>query len=131
VSNISVSLAKFLSGLDLILKKYNRLLNSFDVNLLNEIADDFISLGNSLYVEFMMMSHRVLCVTALEAGLRLREKSVELRGREVKSEDLEYLWDIYNVFKLIADKIRSGEYEQGLRDMESKRKEGRSKSKRS
>jgi len=122
VSSISVSLAKFLSGLDLILRKYNRLLNSFDVDLLNEIADDFISLGNSLYVEFMMMSHRVLCVTALEAGLRLREKSVELRRREVKNEDIEYLWDIYDVFKLIADKIRSGEYEQGLREMESRRK---------
>jgi len=127
VSSISVSLAKFLSGLDLILRKYNRLLNSFDVDLLNEIADDFISLGNSLYVEFMMMSHRVLCVTALEAGLRLREKSVELRRREVKNEDIEYLWDIYDVFKLIADKIRSGEYEQSLREMESRRNDKKMK----
>lgn len=127
MSSISVSLAKFLSGLDLILRKYNRLLNSFDVDLLNEIADDFISLGNSLYVEFMMMSHRVLCVTALEAGLRLREKSVELRRREVKNEDIEYLWDIYDVFKLIADKIRSGEYEQSLREMESRRNDKKMK----
>lgn len=123
MSSISVSLAKFLNGLDPILRKYDRLLSSFDVNLLNEIANDFISLGNSLYIEFMVMSHRVLCVTALEAGLRLREKSIELRGREVKSEDIEYLWDIYYIFKLIADKIRSGEYERGLREMESQRKE--------
>lgn len=120
--SISASLAKFLSGLDPILEKYNRLLSSFNVELLNEIADDFINLGNSLYVEFATMSHRVLCVTVLEAGLRLREKSRELRERELRSEDIEYLYDIYDIFKLIADKIRSGEYEEGLREMQLKRK---------
>jgi len=122
VSGLSASLAKFLEGLDPILEKYCRLLTDFDADLLREIADDFIELGNSLYAEFARASHRVLCVTALEAGLRLREKSVELQGRELRSEDVEYLTDIYDLFKLIADKIRSGEYEEGLERMRASRR---------
>lgn len=111
-------LNKYLQGLDGILIKFKKLLKEFDNKLLLEIANDFINLGNSLYYQFGVISHRILCITALEAGLRLKEKVKELEKRNVTNHDIEYLQEVYNIFKYIADKIESGEYEEELLKME-------------
>ena len=121
MGEIHNSLRKFLNGLKLILIKFDRFLETLNIDLLNEIANDFINLGNSLYAEFGSISHRVLCVTALEAGLKLRERYQELQSRSINSRDLEYFNDVYNIFKYIANKIESGEYEEELIKMKKSR----------
>lgn len=103
-------LKRFLSLLNPILVKIEKYMDFPNIKLLGEISEDLINLGNIFYDELALYNHRILSVIALDAGLKIREKYRGKVNRDLDIKDINYMRDIYDIFKKIAEKIESGEY---------------------
>jgi len=119
--NIDDVLKRFLLVLTPILVKIEKYMNSPNIELLEEISNDFINLGNIFYNELASHSHRILSVIALDAGLKIREKYRDRMNDDLNMGDINYMKDIYDIFKKIAEKIESGEYLRYLNMMAEKK----------
>lgn len=119
--NIDDVLKRFLLVLNPILVKIEKYMNSPNIELLEEISNDFINLGNIFYNELAFHSHRILSVIALDAGLKIREKYRDRMNDDLNMGDINYMKDIYDIFKKIAEKIENGEYLRYLNMMAEKK----------
>ncbi len=113
-------LLDFLIGLDEILSKFEEFLDSQDINKLKEVTNLLNILGRIHYQVFYEAKHSVLPGSAFEASIMINKKIAEIETRGMTTEDIEYFREIYELFRYIAEKIRTGEYEKGLRDMHKK-----------
>jgi len=104
-----------------ILELLKDFLEEGDVNLLQSAARLLINAGSETYGSFMACNHAILAAMSLEAGARLNERVLEIRKRGLRGVDVEYVLDIYSLFKTIADAIGSGQYEEGYKVMMEKR----------
>lgn len=84
-----------------------------------------ISAGNETYPEFAEFDHAILAAVSLEAGIRLREKALEIEKRGLSRADVEYVTDVRDLLVRLSASIDSGEYENGYREMASRRRGGR------
>jgi len=121
MSDFSIVLERLLIELDKILILFQKFLEKGDVNLVEEAASLMVVKGGEFQSALGEYSHRILTAMLIEAGLRIKERTNVIRERGLRREDFEYIKDIYSVFKQIADKIRTGEYESSYWRMVEKR----------
>lgn len=121
-NNVRILLWELLAELSPLLSKFEKYLNSLDPDVLEEVSNGLINLGNSFYPSFTAIQHSVLSAVIYETGMRLKYRVFELKKRELVEGDIEYFKDIYELLRRIADNIGSGEYEKGLRRMREQRK---------
>ena len=118
------SFGSVLSGYRGRLLRVIRLLNSFveegKVEDLVVASSLLINAGNDTYASFEVYSHVILPAISIQAGLELRKRASDIKRRGVMKEDKEYVIDIRQLFKRIADTIDSGEYEREYRVMVKK-----------
>jgi len=60
-----------------------------------------------------------------EASVMMSEQIAKIEENGLAEADVEYVREIYELFRFIADKIETGEYEAELNKMQEKRKASR------
>jgi len=92
-----------------------------DLTPLRRAAELFVNAGNETYSAFLAHNHAILAAVSLEAGARLRERVAEIIKRGLEERDVEYVSDIYDLFRIILDAIGSGQYEESYKIMMERR----------
>ena len=117
---VSQVLGDFQVGLTETLLKLQEFLDDRNVETLKEAVDMMGSLAIIHRVEFAEISHSVLPGTVFEASVMMSERIAKIEEKGLAEEDMEYVREIYELFKYIADKIETGEYEAELNKMKEK-----------
>lgn len=119
--SFSEALANYRSRLLEVLSLLGEFLEKGDLAPLRRAAELFVSAGNETYGALLAHNHAILAAVSLEAGARLKERVAEITRRGVEERDVEYVSDIYELFRTILDAIGSGQYEESYRVMMEKR----------
>jgi len=114
-------LTKYRNGLLKVLSLLGEFLERRDPFSLRRAAELFMNAGNETYSAFLAHNHAILAAVSLEAGARLRERAAEIMRRGLEESDVEYVSDIYDLFRTILDAIGSGQYEESYKIMMEKR----------
>lgn len=115
--DLGEALSSFLRGLEEVLQSFEAFFQTPEIERLKEISSLMVVLGRIHHSNFRQMSHGILTSSVIDAGLLLGERIRTIESRGLREDDIIYLREIYDLFRLIADKIASGEYEKGLRAM--------------
>jgi len=81
-------------------------------------------LGREVQAPLAAYGQAILAALCLDAGLRLRERALEVERRGLREGDIEYVADVRDVLHRVVATIESGEYERSYREMVSRRAEG-------
>lgn len=98
-------------------------LNGGGLQLLYNAAARLTELGSETHTAFAFHGQAILAVMSIDAGLRLRERAVEIEKRGLRMSDLEYLTDVKDVLERMVETIESGEYERSYHQMIEKREQ--------
>ncbi len=96
-------------------------LSGSDVAHLRSAADVLVELGSETFAALALYGQAVLAALSLDAGLRLREKALEIEERGLRTSDVEYVADVRDLLRRVADSIERGEYERSYYEMLSRR----------
>ncbi len=118
---VSQVLGNFQAGLTETLLKLQEFLDDRNVETLKEAVNMMGSLAIIYRVEFAEISHSVLPGTVYEASVMMSERIAKIEENGLAEADVEYVREIYELFRFIADKIETGEYEAELNKMREKR----------
>ena len=119
---VSQVLGNFQAGLTETLLKLEEFLDNRNVETLKEAVNMMGGLAAIHRVEFAEISHSVLPGTVFEASVMMSERIAKIEENGLAEADVEYVREIYELFRFIADKIETGEYEAELNKMQEKRK---------
>ncbi len=114
-------LIKYRDRLLRVLSLLGEFLERRDPSSLRRAAELFMNAGNETYSALLAHNHAILAAVSLEAGARLRERAAEIMRRGLEESDVEYVSDIYDLFRTILDAIGSGQYEESYKIMMEKR----------
>lgn len=102
-----------------------RLLDEFldggSVTLLHNAAFLLTKLGSETYAALALHGQAILAALSIDAGLRLKERAMEIEKRGLRSIDVEYLTDVRDILGRMVAAIESGEYERSYYEMVNKR----------
>lgn len=101
--------------LRVILAKNQVYMLSWDVANLKSTGDDLIKLAQEVYPQLAEVEHRILHYSIRDAGLGMRMRALEVRGREIEEEDKEYFRGVHMALENICRKIEAGEYYRELK----------------
>lgn len=79
-------------------------------------------LGNEMHTAFAAYGQAILAALSIDAGLRLRERALEIEKRGLRENDLEYVEDVKDLLKRVVTAIESGEYERSYNEMVDRRR---------
>ena len=103
------------------LKLLDEFLDGGNVMLLHNAAFLLTELGSETYAALAVHGQAILAALSIDAGLRLKERAIEIERRGLRSMDIEYLTDVRDILGRMVAAIESGEYERSYYEMVNKR----------
>jgi len=78
-------------------------------------------LGSEMQAPFALYGQAILAALSIDAGMRLRERAIDIEKRGLRDADLEYVTEVRDLLKRMVLSIESGEYERDYEEMVRRR----------
>lgn len=105
-----------------ILERNKLYMTSWDLSNIDDVGGDLIDLSIAVHPALFSLEHRILSLSLREAGLGIKNRVSDIRGRGLNESDKEYFRSVHEALGNLYEKMRSGEYYQALLEMASKSK---------
>lgn len=77
-------------------------------------------LGSEMQASFAEYGQAILAALSIDAGMRLKERALNIEKRGLRDADLEYVTEVRDLLKRMVSAIESGEYERSYEEMVKK-----------